>query len=74
VGGVDRNALESNARVSAELELLESALDGSGRILLRPSGTEPVIRVMVEAESEVAAQRVAEQLARVITAELGLQD
>ena len=74
VGGVDRNALESNARVRAELELLESALDGGGRILLRPSGTEPVIRVMVEAESEVAAQRVAEQLARVITAELGLQD
>ena len=72
VSGVDRDALESNQRIAAEVELLESAMDGSGRILLRPSGTEPVIRVMVEAESQVAAQRVAEQLARVITAELAL--
>ncbi len=72
VGGVDRAALAANERVAAELELLESELDGSGRILLRPSGTEPVIRVMVEAQSQVAAQRVAEQLARVITAELAL--
>jgi phosphoglucosamine mutase len=72
VGGVDRNALGSNARVSAELELLESSLQGSGRILLRPSGTEPVIRVMVEAESQDRAQQVAEQLAQVITTELAL--
>ena len=74
VSGVDRAALETNARVAQELELLESALDGDGRILLRPSGTEPVIRVMVEAESEVAALRVAEQLVRVITSELSLTD
>lgn len=72
VSDVDRSALETNIRVAQELELLESALDGDGRILLRPSGTEPVIRVMVEAESEVAALRVAEQLVRVITAELSL--
>lgn len=72
VSGVDRNALDSNVRVSAERELLESALGGSGRILLRSSGTEPVIRVMVEAESHDEAQRIAEQLARVITTELAL--
>jgi len=72
VGGVDRNALGSNERVSAELELLESSLQGSGRILLRPSGTEPVIRVMVEAESLTKAQQVAEQLAQVISAELAV--
>jgi phosphoglucosamine mutase len=72
VGGVDRYALGSNERVSAELELLESSLQGSGRILLRPSGTEPVIRVMVEAESLTKAQQVAEQLAQVISAELAV--
>ena len=72
VPNVDRSALAANERIAAEVELLEDAMDGSGRILLRPSGTEPVIRVMVEAESEVAAQRVAEQLARVITAELAI--
>lgn len=72
VTGVDRTALHANERVTAERELLESALDGGGRILLRPSGTEPVIRVMVEAETQITAQRVAEQLARVITAELSV--
>lgn len=72
VSGVDREALASSERVAAEVEVLESAMNGSGRILLRPSGTEPVIRVMVEAESQVAAQRVAEQLARIITHELAI--
>ena len=72
VGGVDRAGVESNTKVAAELKSLELDLTGSGRILLRPSGTEPVVRVMVEAGSQVEAQRVAERLARVITAELSL--
>ena len=72
VGGVDRAGVESDTKVAAELKSLELDLAGRGRILLRPSGTEPVVRVMVEAESQETAQRVAEQLARVITAELEL--
>ena len=72
MGGVDRAGVESNTKVAAELKSLELDLAGSGRILLRPSGTEPVVRVMVEAGSQVEAQRVAERLARVITAELSL--
>ncbi|HBK38588.1 MAG TPA: phosphoglucosamine mutase, partial [Actinobacteria bacterium] len=64
--------VESDTKVAAELKSLELDLAGRGRILLRPSGTEPVVRVMVEAESQETAQRVAEQLARVITAELAL--
>jgi phosphoglucosamine mutase len=72
VGGVDRAGVESHTKVAAELKSLELELAGRGRILLRSSGTEPVVRVMVEAESQETAQRVAEQLARVITAELSL--
>ena len=44
----------------------EAALDGSGRVVLRPSGTEPVVRVMVEAEDKAKAQYWAQQIAQAI--------
>ncbi len=44
----------------------ESALAGKGRVLLRPSGTEPVVRVMVEGENAAEVQNLAEQLAGVV--------
>ncbi|HUR50744.1 MAG TPA: phosphoglucosamine mutase [Mycobacteriales bacterium] len=50
----------------------EAALGGSGRVLLRPSGTEPLVRVMVEAPTEEQAQAVAQRLATVV-AERGEQ-
>jgi phosphoglucosamine mutase len=43
-----------------------AALDGGGRVLLRPSGTEPVLRVMVEAREAGAADRCARDLAAVV--------
>jgi phosphoglucosamine mutase len=50
------------AAVAAE----EASLDGSGRVLLRPSGTEPLVRVMVEAPTQTAAEQVAQRLAAVV--------
>ncbi len=50
-------------RLKADTASLEGELAGEGRILLRPSGTEPVIRVMVEAPTEDQARSVAERLA-----------
>jgi phosphoglucosamine mutase len=47
-------------------------LGDTGRVLLRPSGTEPVVRVMVEAGDEATAQAVAERLAQVVRTELAL--
>jgi phosphoglucosamine mutase len=44
----------------------EAALAGSGRVLLRPSGTEPLVRVMVEAPSQQVADEVAQRLAAVV--------
>ena len=44
----------------------EAALQGTGRILVRPSGTEALIRVMVEAQTEEAARACAEELVDVI--------
>jgi phosphoglucosamine mutase len=53
----------SNPRLLKQIEVAQQALAGQGRILIRPSGTEPLLRVMVEAEDAVLAQRCAEQLA-----------
>jgi phosphoglucosamine mutase len=52
-----------NARLAAETELVERDLDGSGRVLIRASGTEPVLRVMVEARDAAKARDCARRLA-----------
>ena len=51
----------------------EAGLGDTGRVLLRPSGTEPVVRVMVEAGDEATAQSIAERLAQVVRTELALE-
>jgi phosphoglucosamine mutase len=49
----------------------EACLDGSGRVLVRASGTEPIVRVMVEAETEVIAREHADALAEHVAQALG---
>lgn len=72
VAGVDKNAVDSNAAVAQAVAAAESRLGDSGRVLLRKSGTEPLVRVMVEARDEVTAETVAAELADVVRAELSL--
>jgi phosphoglucosamine mutase len=67
----DRDALSGAPAVQAAVEREGAALDGRGRILLRPSGTEPVVRVMVEAPTAEEADQAAERLAAVVERELG---
>ena len=52
--------------------MAEAELGSTGRVLLRPSGTEPVVRVMVEATEKDQADAVAARLADVVRAELTL--
>jgi phosphoglucosamine mutase len=59
---------KKNTRLPAETQQLEKELNGDGRVLIRASGTEPVVRVMVEARDEQVAQRGAERLADVVRA------
>ncbi len=72
VKDVDRARVDRDAGVRAAVAEAEGRLGDAGRVLLRPSGTEPVVRVMVEAGTPEEARDVAERLAGVVTAELAL--
>ncbi len=72
VKDVDRDRVGSDAEVQAAVATAETRLGQTGRVLLRPSGTEPVVRVMVEAPDEDQARYEAEELAAVVRRELAL--
>jgi phosphoglucosamine mutase len=67
----ERGALDSAPQVLEAIERESAALEGRGRVLVRPSGTEPLIRVMVEAPEEAECREVAERLAALVQRELG---
>ena len=64
----DRDAVAGSPTVAAAVRDAEVALGGGGRVLLRPSGTEPLVRVMVEAETKDEADRHARAIAEVVSA------
>jgi phosphoglucosamine mutase len=60
------DATDVEARIAAEVAEIERRLDGSGRVLIRASGTEPLVRVMVEAPTAEEAAELADRLAQAV--------
>jgi len=67
----DRDAYASADEVRQAVQNADRALSGRGRVLVRPSGTEPLVRVMVEAPTEAEADEVCERLAALVQSRLG---
>ncbi|GAA2755019.1 phosphoglucosamine mutase [Actinopolymorpha rutila] len=72
VRDVDRTRADADPDVAAAVTAATAELGETGRVVLRPSGTEPVVRVMVEAPTFEHAQQVADQLARTVQRALAL--
>jgi phosphoglucosamine mutase len=66
----DQHAVERSSAVRDAVEQASAALAGRGRVLLRPSGTEPLVRVMVEAPTAAEADEVCDRLAALVRDEL----
>ena len=67
----DRGALDGAAKVHEGIERESAGLEGRGRVLVRSSGTEPLVRVMVEAPSEDECEEITARLVELVERELG---
>ena len=72
VPNVDKKAASTNKRIQEAVAHEEQLLGDSGRVLLRPSGTEPLVRVMAEAATQAYADEVCTRLAKIVAEELAL--
>jgi phosphoglucosamine mutase len=72
VRGVDKSRAATDEHLAAAVAQAEAALGATGRVLLRPSGTEPLVRVMVEAAEADQARAIADGLAVVVRERLAL--
>lgn len=68
----DKHAVTDNAKVAQKIAEVENEMNGNGRVLVRPSGTEPLVRVMVEAASVEDCESYVERIAEVVRAEMGM--
>lgn len=69
-----KKAVKMDAGVLARQKELEDSMNGNGRILVRPSGTEPVIRIMVEGPQKEQIARIAEEMEQTIIERLGYNE
>lgn len=68
----DKHAVEQNEDVAQAIQAVETEMNGEGRVLVRPSGTEPLVRVMVEAKTEQDAERFVNSISNVVREKMGL--
>ena len=65
-----KNIHEEDEEIIAEIKKMEAALDGCGRVLIRPSGTEPLVRVMLEGENQEEIDEMAHKIANLILSKI----
>lgn len=70
----DKNAALSNPEVLNEIEMVEKELGTDGRVLVRPSGTEPLVRVMVEAPTKEECEKYVNRIVKVVDDLLGMKE
>jgi phosphoglucosamine mutase len=67
----DKQPIDAVPEIRAAIARVEAAQDGRGRVLVRYSGTEPLLRVMIEGESQASVQAWAEEIAEAVRLTLG---
>ncbi|WP_188456745.1 phosphoglucosamine mutase [Virgibacillus oceani] len=70
----DKQKALSSPEIQAAINSVEKEMAGQGRVLVRPSGTEPLVRVMVEAETKEDCERYVDQVVKVIDDLLGMKE
>jgi phosphoglucosamine mutase len=63
-----------NEEIRLEIEKIEDFFHGEGRVVIRPSGTEPLVRVMIEGKEQDEIQRIAEELVTFIEKRIGIKN
>lgn len=69
----DKHHVTENEKVAAVIAEVEAEMEGNGRILVRPSGTEPLVRVMAEAPTQELCNEYVERIVAVVRAEMGIE-
>lgn len=70
----DKHKVTENEKVKEIISQVEAEMNGDGRILVRPSGTEPLVRVMAEAPTIEQCESYVNRIAEVVTSEMGLKE
>src|SRR5690606_8466589 len=69
----DKHHVTDNPVIKEVIEKVEAEMNGNGRILVRPSGTEPLVRVMAEAPKEEQCKEYVSRIVAVVKAEMGIE-
>ncbi|WP_226585660.1 phosphoglucosamine mutase [Halobacillus litoralis] len=71
---IDKNRVQTHPHIQEAIQAVEEEMGDSGRVLVRPSGTEPLVRIMVEAPTEDQCERYCDKVVQVVNEELGLKE
>ncbi|MFC7321545.1 phosphoglucosamine mutase [Halobacillus campisalis] len=71
---IDKQAVQTHPRIQEVIQAVEEEMGGSGRVLVRPSGTEPLVRIMVEAPTEEQCETYVNKVVQVVEEELGMKE